>query len=111
MAVVEVQTPVVSLSVVDSSGSSVVVVSSVVLVGVPDVMVVKSVVEVVDVVVVDVVVVGSVVVVGRVVVVVVVVEMCGKSPQAYESHGQPFGQFSMHGQLLLSGTFESARHF
>ena len=96
---VELQTPVVSLSVVVSSGSSVVVVvlvvvSSVVLVGVqvPDVIVVKSVVDVV-------------------VVVVVVVEMCGKSAQTYESHGHPFGQFSMHGQLLLSRTLGSATHF
>ena len=103
-----------------------VVVSSVVLVGVqvPDVIVVKSVVVVVDVVVVDVVVVGSVLVgvqvpdvivvksvVDVVVVVVVVVEMCGKSAQTYESHGHPFGQFSMHGQLLLSRTLGSATHF
>ena len=63
------------------------------------VLVVVSVVVVVDVVVV------------KVVVVDVVVEIFGKLPQSYASQGHPFGQFSMHGQLLTSMTSGSAIHF
>ena len=57
-------------------------------------------------------VVGSLVVSSNVLVVVeVVVEILGKLPQSYASQGQPFGQFSMHGQLLTSMTSGSAIHF
>ena len=57
-------------------------------------------------------VVGSLVVSSNVLVVVeVVVEILGKLPQSYASQGHPFGQFSMHGQLLTSMTSGSAIHF
>ena len=59
----------------------------------------------------NVLVVVSVVVLFDVVVVEVVVEICGKLPQSYASQGHPFGQFSMHGQLLKSMTSGSATHF
>ena len=52
----------------------------------------------------------SMVVVVDVVVVEVVVEICGKLPQSYASQGHPFGQFSMHGQLLTSMTSGSPIH-
>ena len=57
-------------------------------------------------------VVGTLVVSSDVLVVVeVVVDICGKLPQSYESQGHPFGQFSMHGQLLTSLTSGSTIHF
>ena len=57
-------------------------------------------------------VVGILVVSSNVLVVVeVVVEILGKLPQSYASQGHPFGQFSMHGQLLTSMTSGSAIHF
>ena len=57
-------------------------------------------------------VVGSLVVSSNVLVVVeVVVEIFGKLLQSYASQGHPFGQFSMHGQLLTSMTSGSAIHF
>ena len=50
-------------------------------------------------------VVGTLVVSSDVLVVVeVVVEIFGKLPQSYASQGHPFGQLSMHGQLLTSMT-------